>query len=163
MQGPFIVGASFASEDIAIRLRNRDGFNIMDVMSKNPPAKGDTLYKMYQTHGEDWVAWQDVWLEDLRGLRDREVVIVAESETFKDKSQRATPDDENQTNCFDARYELPEGERASCILDWERRQVAMCATQNALQIVYVKKSIYVEKVGNPAWYKWILHATWCQP
>ena len=93
----------------------------------------------------------------LRSLADRDIFVVAESEIFKNKFQRATDDDENKTNCFDARYELAEGERANCILDWERRHVAMCAAQNNLNIVYVNNGGYVsynvQKVGKPEWYK----------
>merc|ERR1712232_383337 len=91
---------------------------------------------MFQTHGEAWVAWQEVWLEGLRSLHDREVFVVAESPAFKAKFQRATDDEENTANCFDPRYALPQGERATCILDWERRQIAIAADQRNLKIVY---------------------------
>jgi len=65
-------------------------------MLKDPPKKGDTRYKMYTTKGADWVAWQDVWLEGLQVLRNRQVFVVAASEEFENKFKKAT-DDEKRT------------------------------------------------------------------
>jgi len=98
-----------------------------------------------------------VWLEGLRRLTDRDVFVVVESEIFKGKFQTATDDNENTKNYFDARYELPDGERASCILDWERRQVSIYATQKNLHIVFLKSGAqslfgYGCKVDKPEWY-----------
>jgi len=53
VQGPFIVGASCASEDIVALLYNRGRFTIIDAMLKNPPSKGDKRYQMCTTHGVD--------------------------------------------------------------------------------------------------------------
>merc|ERR1712039_999868 len=106
-------------------------------MVTDPPSKGGTTLTMVATHGPDWVPWQQVWLDGLRKLRDRHVIVVAQSENFKYKFTRPTTDAENRANYFDAEYELPGGERAECILDWERRHVALCAAQNQLKIWFV--------------------------
>merc|ERR1712217_409218 len=106
---------------------------------------------MFETHGPHWVAWQEVWLDGLRTLQDRHVIVVAESGNFYHKFKRPTSDDENKQNCFDAKYELPTDERAECILDWERRHVALCAAQNKLKIWFVK-SDYGLRAYKPEWY-----------
>merc|ERR1712107_290810 len=62
MTGPFIVGASMASENIQALLVGRKSYNISPTMLKDAPVKGDFRYPMTRTHGENWVAWQDVWL-----------------------------------------------------------------------------------------------------
>lgn len=49
-------------------------------MLKNPPAKGDARYAMFKTKGPNWVAWQDVWLAGLRGLRDRDIYAVVDEQ-----------------------------------------------------------------------------------
>merc|ERR1712232_581458 len=121
-------------------------------------------YKMFSSHGPDWVAWQEVWLESLRKLRDRDVVIVADSINFKEKFLTPSDDFTNARNHFDAKYELSEGERATNILDWERRHICTCADQNKLRIVFINeyKQGYNEefpvmflgrdKVNKPDWY-----------
>lgn len=156
MSGPFIVGASFASEDITALLWNRDKFGITDDMLKNPPSKGDKRYPMYATHGGDWVAWQDVWLEGLAVMKDRDVFVVTGKgdNCFDRKFKKATTDDINKSNCFDATYQIPGGERTNCILDWERRQVALWAEKNNLRIYCIGGvgAYQGDKQAKPAWY-----------
>ena len=120
-------------------------------MLKDPPKKGDTRYKMYTTKGADWVAWQDVWLEGLQSLKNRKVFVVARSNEFKNKFQKATDDEANKKNCFDARYELSDGERANCILDWERRHVAICAETNKLSIYFIRGGSQCIIMPKPDW------------
>ena len=68
MAGPFVCGASFASEDIAILLSARADLGIVDDMVQDPPGKGDPRYSMYESHGPEWVAWQETWLQGLRSI-----------------------------------------------------------------------------------------------
>ena len=42
---------------------------------------------------------------------------------------------ENDKNYFDPTHKLSLGERANCILDWERRRVAIYAATNDLNVV----------------------------
>ena len=60
MQGPFIVGVSFASEDIGDLLSARKELGITANMLTNPPSKGDASYRMCKSHGDKWCAWQVV-------------------------------------------------------------------------------------------------------
>merc|ERR1711948_41239 len=133
----------------ALTFRRKD-FNIMDTMLIDAPRKGCKDYQMETTHGPGWVAWQEAWLDGLKVLRDRQVIVVAKSDSFKNKFLRPTTDTENRTNYFDASYELPDGERANCILDWERRHVAMCAVQNNLQIRFIYT--HGDEGSKPDWY-----------
>jgi hypothetical protein len=141
MTGPFIVGASMASENIWHLLLHRANYNISAEMIKDPPVKGDESFDMFKTHGEDWVAWQELWLTGLQGLRDRDVFVVVKefrgTKHFRTKFETDTDEDENRKNCFDPKYKLPDGQRARCILDWERRQMLAIAPANNLRIVYV--------------------------
>merc|ERR1712107_200592 len=115
---------------------------------------------MGTTHGNAWVAWQEVWQDGLRELKDRHVIVVASDDktgpvgsgvNFQSKFERHTTDEENKGNHFDATWELPAGDRAKCILDWERRHVAMCAAQNSLKIWFCSgKSGW--RCGKPDWY-----------
>merc|ERR1712151_1091560 len=108
MSGPFIIGVSFASEDIAPLTFNRKAFDILNTMLIDPPKKGDKKYKMVEIYGPDWVAWQEVWLvEGLRKLRNRQVIVVADSLNFERKFKQATTDEQNLKNYFQAAYELP--------------------------------------------------------
>ena len=66
MKGPFIVGMSFASEDIGWLLYNRSKFNIVASMLADIPKKGDVNYRMEREKmkelgeeaGRKWVPWQ---------------------------------------------------------------------------------------------------------
>jgi len=68
MSGPFIVGASMASENIQGLLIARTFHRITDDMITDIPAPGDNNCPMTETHGERWVPWQYTWLEGLRRL-----------------------------------------------------------------------------------------------
>ena len=65
LQGPFIVGVSFASEDINNFLNQRKELNITEIILTDTPAKGDASYDMCLSHGDQWCAWQEVWLKGL--------------------------------------------------------------------------------------------------
>jgi len=151
MTGPFIIGVSFASEDIEDLTVSRRSFDIMDSMLIDPPKRGDTKFEMERIYGPGWVSWQEVWLvEGLRKLRNRHVIVAAASDNFERKFKQHTTDDENAKNFFQATYELQAGERADCILDWERRHVTMCAKQNNLQIWFIGGAGFRE--SKPGWY-----------
>jgi len=137
MQGPFIVGASFASEDIGKLLYMRQKLGISADMLKDVPKKGDPAMKMTQTHGDNWVAWQEVWLTGLQTLQNQNVFLMSlegrQENYFRQKFEECTSDDKNKKNCFDPTYALPIGEAFS-ILDWERRQILAVAKTNNLSI-----------------------------
>lgn len=57
---------------------------------------------------------------------------------FTLRSLPLTCSDENAWNCFDPQYQLPDGKRARCILDWERRHLEIEAPKKGLNIIYVK-------------------------
>merc|ERR1739845_307339 len=62
MLGPFLVGASMASENLRSLLWNRSALNIHVDMLKDPPRKRDDSFEMFHTHGDKWCSWQEVWL-----------------------------------------------------------------------------------------------------
>ena len=93
MKGPFIVGVSFASENVGCLLECRDDCGITHQMLKDPPPKGDTRFSMYSTHGEGWVSWQEVWLSGLRELRDRKVFVMVGDGEPKFKTEQEAMED----------------------------------------------------------------------
>jgi hypothetical protein len=151
MAGPFIVGATFASEDIRHFLWNRRKLAISDSMLTDPPEKGDESHAMFKTHGTAWCAWQEVWLLGLRSLQTRDVYVMS-SERFKEKFATAVTKEECERNCFDPEYELPAGECATSILDWERRQFLQVAQKNGLNIVHLEATPSTAVKGLPSWY-----------
>ena len=46
-------------------------------MLQDPPTKGDPSFGMFASHGKDWVAWQELWLQGLRRLHGREVFVIS--------------------------------------------------------------------------------------
>ena len=56
MQGPFIAGFSFASEDIDALLSYRHKLGIDGVNLLEPAVKGDSQRGMTSSHGSSWVA-----------------------------------------------------------------------------------------------------------
>merc|ERR1712007_132379 len=107
---------------------------------------------MHTTHGPDWVAWQEAWLNGLKERHDEKVFAVTGSDydVFQKKFEHETSDAENRKNCFDPEYEL-EGERAKSILDWERRQLFKVAKLNNLEVV-CKGVCPARTVDRPEWY-----------
>jgi hypothetical protein len=88
MQGPFITGVTFASENISCLLENRDSMGITHDMLKDSPQRADKQYRMYTTHGADWCAWQEVWLSGLRSLRNRKVyIMVGDGEVLSEEQE----------------------------------------------------------------------------
>jgi hypothetical protein len=88
MQGPFIVGVTFASENIGCLLEQRDECSITYDMLKDAPPKSDNQYSMYATHGKQWCAWQEVWLTGLRSLRNRKVfIMVGDGEAMTEEQE----------------------------------------------------------------------------
>merc|ERR1719503_161263 len=109
---------------------------------------------MGQRHGTIGVAWQDVWLSGLRGLKNRDVFALCESDAFKTKFLKDSDAKENAWNCFDPQYQLPDGHRARCILDWERRHLELEAAKNGLKIIYVQPHEWRrQEVSKPSWYQ----------
>jgi len=158
MAGPFIRGASFASENIDYLLYSKARLDIEDCMLEDPPKKGDARFNMLKTHGADWCAWQEVWPQGLKSLFDRDVFVMAEPmdddcvNHFKRKFQCHTADADNLNNSFDPRYELA-GECAVSILHWERRHIIKVSAQNRLRIVYLRATYGREEVAMPEWYR----------
>ena len=158
MQGPFIVGASFASEDLGLLLYQRKELGIVADMLRDVPKKGDPNMKMTETHGDKWVAWQEVWLTGLKALQNRKVYVMSvknpykEEHPFRLKFQDRTSDERTAKNCFDPAYGLPAGERAFSILDWERRQIIQTARTNVLEIVHLSAFCHPDGHAPPSWY-----------
>lgn len=158
MCGPFISGVSMASEDLKYLLFSRNAFDINEAMLNEAPAKGDESMEMYALHGSKWVAWQEVWLNGLRSLRDRDVFVVAgppvksADNFFEKKFLTSTGDDDNTRCSFDPSYALPAGQRARCILDWERLQMQRVAKENNLRVVFVRPMQWRNQVDKPDWY-----------
>ena len=111
-----------------------------------------------------WVAWQEVWLLGLLGLPRGSKIYVVNPEgegnrdtcsndfkaKFQDASKFAT-EAQRDAVCFDPCFELADDERATTIMDWERRQFVRVAALNGLQIVH---SVEGEDEGAlPGWYK----------
>jgi len=145
-----------ASENIDALLMKRKIYRITDDMLKNVPRKGDN-HPMKRTYGPGWIAWQDVWLSGLRGLRDQDVYVLSNSEAFYTKFKVNTTRDVDNNNYFSPSYQLPAGSQARCILDWERIQIKTHAEKNNLTIKHVKARIgkYTNFGfgGKPHWYK----------
>ena len=109
-----------------------------------------------------WVAWQEAWLLGLLALPSGSKIYVINPDgdgwhcagdfkaKFEDASKFATVA-QCQAVCFDPCYELPAGERAATIMDWERRQFVRVAALNGLQIVSSAKG--KDQGALPAWYK----------
>ena len=96
-------------------------------MLQDPPTKGDPSFGMFASHGKDWVAWQELWLQGLRRLHGREVFVISgeayeEFSTgyhFKRKFLERKTEEESIQCSFDPTYGLPQGECALSILDCE--------------------------------------------
>lgn len=153
MNGPFFVGASMASENIAHLLRQRAERDISEQMIQSPPKKGDKAYTMFETHGPKWCAWQDVWLDGLQGLRNRDVFVLSGHDEFLEKFKKnhvIAPDASvDERISFDPTYRLPPGQRARNILDWERRQLMIASIKNNLTIKHLNVSA---DIPQPPWY-----------
>jgi hypothetical protein len=129
------------------QLASAKGLGITSTMLEDPPLVGDRRYKMYSSHGPNWCAWQEVWLDGLESLPSGSKVYVLTSSTghlgaaqysFKGKfMDTGRWDDEGEcTACsFDPRYRL-EGysARAQSILDWERLHIERVAEEHGLVI-----------------------------
>jgi histone H3/H4/predicted DNA-binding WGR domain protein len=150
MQGPFVVGASFASEDLPYLLWARQKFGINDGMLMNAP------HAIARSGGAMWCAWQDVWLDGLVQLRNRDVFVISNSEKFRQKfedREKYSSREVCDADCFDPCYKLGAGEQAHSILDWERRHLQRVAATNNLHIVHLQTSWdNPRKAKLPDWY-----------
>lgn len=155
MQGPFVVGMSFASQNILVILTYLKWLGITEAHLKDVPksvAKGGKA--LMPNHGNNWVPWQEVWGGGLEELRDQEVYILACTVEFEKKFTTETGEDTNKGNCFDASYKL-EGDAAKCILDWERRQMLKCARDQRLRVRFLSGNHSFHQpsvVKQPLWY-----------
>jgi len=146
-----------ASENIAHILAWRDMFIRDANMVKEPPGKGGA-YPMIADKGAGWVAWQDVWLDGLRGLCDQDVYIISHSRAFFEKFQSRSSEDWNKKMFFDPTYALPDGDApALCILDWERKQIQQYEEENSLQRCHLQHCLEEDKSDpnnqeEPPWY-----------
>ena len=96
-----------------------------------------------------------VWLKGLLALaRGTTIWAIATQGNFKRKllgTDRWATDEQCRAACFDPCYRLPEGTRATSILDWEAKQFAIAQEQNGL--VVKRFTGYSEGVGEVAdWY-----------
>ena len=100
-----------------------------------------------------------MWLDALRGLKDCNVFALCGDKYFRPKFERTTDDMENQLNSFDPTYQLPAGERARCMLDWERRQLDLVAPVNRCKVVYINPDSGLgwdrqgKEIEKPDWYR----------
>ena len=106
-------------------------------------------------NGEKICPWQKVWLDGLRSLRDREVYVMS-TDLFKTKfdnhARYADREENMRRGSFDAGQDLPDGERALSIMDWERRQLLIVAAENNLTIVHLEGTWTKEETAWPIWY-----------
>ena len=149
MTGPYVVGASFASENILYLLWLRMELGITaSMLTDVPPVE-------IGPNGEKICPWQKVWLDGLRSLRDREVYVMS-TDLFKtkfDNHARYADHEENmRRDSFDAGQDLPDGERALSIMDWERRQLLIVAAENNLTIVHLEGDYTKTETAWPIWY-----------
>jgi len=157
MIGPFMVGMSMASENIPNVCFDRARLQVSFEMLHDPPKKGDERYTMFKTHGPKWCAWQDLWLDGLHSLSDRNIYVLSGFDAFKGKFRQDALDDErNYNNSFDPTYKLPPGRKARNILDWERLQFLQAAEVcKSISIKHLKMSSCgrrTTETENPKWY-----------
>ena len=153
----------------------RDQLNIDDEMIVDPPD-------VEHVNGDKICPWQRTWMEGLQKLHNREIFVKSSEPrghsnyegtvgvfkqeqfappagySFKDKYlnfKRFADHRENmRRDSFDASYALPEGERATSILDWERRIFIQVAATNNLKIVHLKDGFRDQKKDEaPEWYR----------
>ena len=143
---------------------------ITDEMIVDPPP-------VEHIDGEKQCPWQRTWMEGLQRLHSRKIFVKSSEPrghsnykgqpeeyappagySFKEKylnHKRFADHRKNmQRDSFDAAYALPDGQRATSILDWERRIFLQVAATNNLTIVHIKdgSSMY-EKDVAPEWYR----------
>jgi len=156
MLGPFLVGASMASESIWLMLYYRRHIDLHESMITDAPKKTYSVH-----YGQKWCEWQKVWLDGLRGLKERRVYALVGFDEFKAKFKRPITLDKDNLNrkvCFDAGYGLG-GQMARNILDWERRHLLIEASnpENNLELIFVGgDKQYPPKLFTyemPTWYK----------
>ena len=61
--GPFVVGASMASENIRELLRYKQMCGLLDDYICDAPGKGDPQFSMTTSHGDEWIPWQELWMK----------------------------------------------------------------------------------------------------
>merc|ERR1712232_331990 len=169
---PYIVGLTFSSQDMDNVMYYRDKLGIGDEMIVDPPD-------VEHVNGDKICPWQRTWMEGLQKLHNREIFVKSSEPrghsnysnpswqtnyappagySFKDKYlnfKRFADHRENmRRDSFDAAYALPEGERATSILDWERRIFIQVAATNNLKIVHLKDGVsHAKKDEAPEWYR----------
>lgn len=143
-----------ASENLRSLLWNRGTLGIHGNNLRDPPRKGDYRRRMFHTHGRQWCAWQEVWLDGLLGLHDTPLYILCGFEFFVNKFRTPATLDENGRDeriSFDATWNLPAGTVARNILDWERLQLLQASQANpSLRIVYLAER--GKTLQRPIWY-----------
>lgn len=167
MRGPFFVGVTVASQDIGgLILQHIDDLGITEANMLDAPARGDPTYEMTRTHGAQWTAWQEVWVNGLFALPRGSTIWAVLTEDhvgdfgpvpghFRRKLEDTAAFD-TDAKCravsFDPTYRLPDGTRASTILDWEAKQFAIAQESNGLVVKRWMQGGFGEVVQVAAWY-----------
>merc|ERR1712046_231812 len=139
----------------------RHELNIGDEMIVDPPPVE------LSAHGDKVCPWQRTWMEGLKKLHDCNIYVKSSEPgdyenappngySFREKylnfDRFANHHKNMQRDSFDAAYALRDGERATSILDWERRIFLQVAATNNLKIVHLKDGVSEEKKNEaPVW------------
>ena len=140
----------------------RDELGISDDMIVDPPA-------VKHVDGHKICPWQRTWMEGLQKLHNRKIFVKSSEPgnyngappagySFKEKYLKFDRFADHRENMhrdsFDAAYALPPGQRATSILDWERRIFIQVAATNNLTIVHIEDGRSDEtKDAVPEWYR----------
>ena len=160
---PYIVGLTFSSQDMDNVMYWRDELNIGDNMIVDPPPVE------HNADGDKICPWQRTWMEGLQQLRDCNIYVKSsepgdyegappDGYSFKEKYMNFGRFEDHRKNMqrdsFDAAYALPDGQRATSILDWERRIFLQVAATNDLKILHIEDgSTDSTKEEAPEWYR----------
>ena len=139
----------------------RDQLNIDDEMIVDPPD-------VEHVNGDKICPWQRTWMEGLQKLHNRKIFVKSSEPgnydgappagySFKEKYLKFDRFADHRENMhrdsFDAAYALPPGQRATSILDWERRIFIQVAKTNNLTIVHLQDGNSKDKKAAPEWYR----------
>jgi len=171
LEFPYFSGVTFSSQDMDNILTKLSELDITEDMIQDPPP-----VTISNADGEvkKICPWQEAWMQPLKQLYNRKIYVKS-SETgkgsddqkyfgqrtdgtsFQDKFlnfERYADHEENmRRDSFDAGYALAEGERATSILDWERRIFLQLAKTNNLTIVHLADGLWGGEKEAPAWYR----------
>ena len=164
LKSPFFVGVAFSSQDIDNIMFRRHHLGIRDEMIIDPPP-------VEMVDSDKSCPWQRTWMEGLQQLHDRKIYVKSSETGDPEVQDKGGPSYFNgsayvqktgkrdDVTSFEDRYAdhwyaLPKGERATSILDWERRIFLQVAPTNKLTIVHIQDGIKSDTKVAPVWYRY---------